>query len=40
MLDHAARYCEPLKAAIDAGRRPKIDWLDYDWRLNRKENAG
>jgi hypothetical protein len=39
VLEYAARYAEPLKAALDADERPEITWLDYDWRLNRKENA-
>ena len=33
-LDFAARYTEPLQAAIDSGTAPKVRWLDYSWELN------
>lgn len=39
VLSYAAGYAEPLKAALDAGRELQVDWLDYDWRLNSRENA-
>jgi uncharacterized membrane protein YdjX (TVP38/TMEM64 family) len=38
VLNFAARYSPQLKAALDAGRKPKVEWLDYDWTLNGKEN--
>lgn len=38
VLNFAARYSPPLKAALDSGRKPKTEWLDYDWMLNSKEN--
>ena len=34
----AARYSKELRQAVDAGRDPKIEWLDYDWRLNSVGN--
>lgn len=33
-LDFAARYAPKLRAALDAGRRPRIEWIPYDWSLN------
>jgi len=39
VLDFAARYSLELKKALDAGRKPKIEWLPYDWSLNSKENV-
>lgn len=39
VLAFAARYAPPLRAALDAGKHPRIRWLKYDWRLNRKEHA-
>lgn len=39
VLNFAARYSPELKRALDAGRKPKIQWLDYGWSLNSKENA-
>lgn len=38
VLNFAARYSPELKKALDAGKEPKIEWLDYDWTLNSKEN--
>lgn len=40
VLNFAARYSPDLKKALDAGRKPKIEWLPYDWSLNSKENVG
>jgi hypothetical protein len=34
---YAARYSSALKNALDAGRRPKAQFLDYDWSLNSQE---
>ena len=39
VLEYAARYSPQLKEAIDAGRAPRIKWLEYDWKLNSKQNA-
>lgn len=33
-LAFAARYNAELKAALDAGERLAIRWIDYDWSLN------
>ena len=39
VLNFAARYSLPLQKLLDAGRQPVIEWLDYDWSLNSKENS-
>ncbi|MCZ6494518.1 MAG: DUF547 domain-containing protein, partial [Planctomycetota bacterium] len=39
VLEYAARYSPQLKDAIDAGRNPRIKWLEYDWKLNSRQNA-
>ena len=39
VLDFAARYSDDLKHTLQAGRKPKIKWLEYDWKLNDKANA-
>jgi uncharacterized membrane protein YdjX (TVP38/TMEM64 family) len=39
VLDFAARYSEDLKRSMQAGRKPSIKWLKYDWKLNDKSNA-
>ncbi len=38
VLDFAARYSAPLKAALDKDKKPRIKWLDYDWKLNDRKN--
>ncbi len=38
VLNLAARYSSDLKAAIDAGKTPRIRWLKYDWTLNDGKN--
>jgi len=38
VLAYVARYDRALKRALDAGRVPRIQWLDYDWSLNSQEN--
>lgn len=35
-LDFAARYSAPLRKDIEAGRRPEVRWLEYDWSLNAR----
>jgi uncharacterized membrane protein YdjX (TVP38/TMEM64 family) len=40
VVAYAAEYSSELKQALEAGRRPKIRWLDYDWSLNEKPAAG
>ena len=34
VLSYVADYAPQLKSAIDAGKKPAIKWLDYDWQLN------
>ena len=36
VLDFAARYVPELKQALQSGDAPKVEYLDYDWKLNRK----
>lgn len=36
-VQFASRYSPELKQALDAGRKPKVEFLDYDWSLNAKE---
>ena len=38
VLDFAARYSPELKRVIDGGTKPRIEWLNYDWKLNDKTN--
>lgn len=38
LLEYASRYAPQLKSALQAGRKPRIEWLEYDWRLNTQEN--
>ena len=34
VLDFAAGHVPALRRMLDAGRRPKLAWLEYDWALN------
>ncbi len=36
VLDYAARYVPELRQALESGDAPKVEYLDYDWKLNRK----
>jgi len=38
VLEFAARYSQPLKAALKRGVKLQINWLDYDWTLNDRNN--
>ena len=38
MLEYAARFSIELKEALDAGKKPRITWLEYDWNLNSQQN--
>lgn len=38
VLAYAAKYSAELKAALDAGKTPKIEWLPYDWAINSTAN--
>lgn len=37
VLKYAADYSPELKQSLDAGRKPKVEFLNYDWSLNAKE---
>jgi Protein of unknown function, DUF547 len=37
-LRFAAGYSPELERALQAGRKPAIEWLQYDWRLNSVAN--
>jgi hypothetical protein len=39
VLDFAARHSPALRTSVAAGRPPVVSWLEYDWRLNSRENA-
>jgi len=39
VLDYMARYSEPLRAALAAGRRPGLHFLRYDWSLNAQQQG-
>lgn len=36
-LEYAARYSTALGQALRSGKKPKIDWIDYDWALNEQK---
>jgi len=38
VLKFASSYSPALKTAMDEGRKPKIEWLDYNWSLNSQAN--
>lgn len=38
VLKFAARYNSGLAGALQSGKSPKVDWLDYDWSLNDVKN--
>lgn len=40
VLRYVARYSADLRASLDAGRRPRVEFLDYDWSLNAQPGAG
>ncbi|MBD3345149.1 MAG: DUF547 domain-containing protein [Chitinivibrionales bacterium] len=37
-LQYAARYSRKLKQSLKKGKTPDIQWLEYDWRLNSRQN--
>ncbi len=41
VLKYAARCTPELKQYLESGKdsAPRIDWLEYDWSLNSKQNA-
>ncbi len=38
VLEYVADHAPAVRSAIDAGKPPKVRWLDYDWKLNSKAN--
>lgn len=38
-LEYAARYVPALRQAMENGKTPRIEWLEYSWKLNSSENA-
>jgi uncharacterized membrane protein YdjX (TVP38/TMEM64 family) len=38
ILDFVARHAPEVRAALDRGEEPDIEWLDYDWGLNDVSN--
>ena len=38
-LEYAAEYAPALREALDAGRKPRVEFLDYDWSLNSKSKT-
>jgi uncharacterized membrane protein YdjX (TVP38/TMEM64 family) len=38
VLDYAARYSQPLHRLMTSGRRPRVRFLPYDWRLNDRSH--
>ena len=38
VADYAARYSTDLMRELQQGQTPRIQWLDYDWRLNDQAN--
>lgn len=39
VLAYVSQFDSALKQAIEAGRTPRIQWLEYDWSLNSQENV-
>ncbi len=37
ILEYAAQYNDTLAADLEAGNRPTVHWLEYDWALNDQE---
>ena len=38
LVASAAKHSPALAKAIESGRKPKVRWLGYDWKLNDKRN--
>lgn len=38
VLKYVANYSDEVKAALDAGKPPRVSYIEYDWKLNRMEN--
>jgi hypothetical protein len=39
VLDFAGRYSPELAKLLGAQMRPRVQWIEYDWRLNEMVNA-
>jgi len=39
VLEYAANYAPALKTDLTSGHRPSIEWLEYDWSLNRSDSS-
>lgn len=39
VLDYAARYSQPLHQLIASGQTPRLRFLEYDWRLNKRRDG-
>jgi len=40
VLKFAAAYSPRLRALLDGGTPPDLEWLEYDWSLNSKSESG
>jgi uncharacterized membrane protein YdjX (TVP38/TMEM64 family) len=38
VLDYAAQFAPDVQRAVDSGEPPAVRWLNYDWRLNSRQN--
>ncbi|TVQ57503.1 MAG: DUF547 domain-containing protein [Phycisphaerales bacterium] len=38
ILEHAAKYMPELREDLEAGNRPRIRWIEYDWDLNHRSH--
>lgn len=38
VLAYVGRHMPAVQRAVDAGRKPRVRWLDYDWSLNSRAN--
>lgn len=38
VLAYVGTHSKELQSALDAKKPPRIEWLDYNWRLNSREN--
>ena len=38
VLKYAAQFVPQLDESLEAGSTPEIRWLEYDWRLNSRQN--
>lgn len=39
ILEHAARFDDTLRADLEAGQRPDVRWITYDWSLNHRDHV-